>query len=108
MKEMWDYESQEPFLGKTKDIFEMVPEKSKNIQTIPKIGCELCGGNHKVDQYPHERRFSSEINTTSSDRKGKFPDGKSRSVDYSRPQWKWPTIWRPAQWENELCGMSTY
>ena len=97
MKEMWDYESQEPFLGKTKDISEMVPEKSKNIQTIPKIGCELCGGNHEVDQCPHERRFSSEINTTSSDRKGKFPNSKSRSVDYSRPQWKWPTIWRPAQ-----------
>ena len=61
----------------------MVPEKSKNIQSIPKIECELCGGNHEADQCPHERRFSSEINTTNPDRKGRFPDGKSRSVDYS-------------------------
>ena len=52
MKEMWDYESQEPFSGRTKDVSEMVPEKSKNIQSIPKIGCELCGGNHEVDQCP--------------------------------------------------------
>ena len=49
MKEMWDYESWEPFLGKTKDIPEMVPEKSKNIQSIPKIECELCSGNHEAD-----------------------------------------------------------
>ena len=94
---MWDYESQEPFLGKTKDVSEMVPEKSKNIQSISKIECELCGGNHEADQCPHERRFSLEINTTNPDRKGRFPNGKSRSVDYSKPQWKWPTIWRPAQ-----------
>ena len=97
MREMWDYESQEPFLGKTKDISEMVPEKSKNIQSIPKIECELCSGNHEADQCPHERRFSSEINTTHPDRKGRFPNGKSRSIDYSKPQWKQPTIWRPAQ-----------
>ena len=55
------------FWVKAKDIFEMVPEKSKNMQSIPKIGCELCSGNHKVDQCPHERRFSLEINTTSSE-----------------------------------------
>ena len=48
MKEMWDYESQEPFSGKTKDISEMIPEKSKNIQTIPKIGCEL---DVRIDKY---------------------------------------------------------
>ena len=97
MKEMWDYESQEPFSGKTKDVSEMVPEKSKNIQSIPKIECELCCGNHEADQCPKERRFSLEINTTHPDRKGKFPNGKSRSVDYSKPQWKQPTIWKPAQ-----------
>ena len=97
MREMWDYESWEPFSGKTKDVSEMVPEKSKNIQSIPKIECELCGGNHEADQCPHERRFSLEINTTNPDRKGRFPDGKSRSVDYSKPQWRKPTIWRPAQ-----------
>ena len=60
MREMWDYESQEPFLGKTKDVSEMVPERSKNIQSISKIECELCGGNHEADQCPHERRFSLE------------------------------------------------
>ena len=45
MKEMWDYESQEPFLGKTKDVSEVVPEKSKNLQTKSKIECELSGTN---------------------------------------------------------------
>ena len=97
LKEMWDYESQEPFSGKTKDISEMVPEKFKNIQLIPKIECELCRGNHEADQCLHKRRFSSEIYTTHPDRKDRLPDGKSRSVDYSKPQWRWPTLWRPAQ-----------
>ena len=130
MREMWDYKSWEHFSGKTKDVSEMVPERSKNIQSISKIKCELCGGNHEVfrnhvsemvperpkniqsiskiecelcggnheaDQCPHERRFSSEINITSPDRKDQFPNGKSRSVDYSKPQWRWPSIWRPTQ-----------
>ena len=88
MKEMWDYESWEPFLGKTRDVSEVVPEKSKNLQTKPKIECELCGGNHKVEQCPHEKRFSLGMDTTSSDTKDKFPNGKSKSVDYSKPQWK--------------------
>ena len=34
MKEMWDYESREPFSGKTKDISEMIPEKFNDIQSI--------------------------------------------------------------------------
>ena len=88
MKEMWDYESQEPFPGKTRDVSEVVPEKSKNLQAKPKIECELCGGNHKVEQCPHEKRFSLGMETTSSDTKDKFPNGKSKSVDYSKPQWK--------------------
>ena len=67
MKEMWDYESWEPFLGKTRDVSEVVPEKSKNLPTKPKIECELCGGNHKVEQCPHERKFSSGMDTTGSD-----------------------------------------
>ena len=58
MKEMWDYENWESFLGKTREVSEVVPEKSKNLQTKPKIECELCGGNHKVEQCPHERKFS--------------------------------------------------
>ena len=94
---MWDYESWGPFLGKTKDVSEIVPEKSKNIQSIFKIECELCGGNHEADQCPYQRRFSLGINTTSPDIKDRFPNGKSRSVDYSKLQWRWPSIWRPAQ-----------
>ena len=97
MREMWDYENREPFSGKVKDVSEMVPEKSKHIQTIPKIECELCGGNHEADQCPHERRFSSGKITTRLDIKNRFPNGKSRSIDYSKPQWKWPSLWRPAQ-----------
>ena len=88
MKEMWDYESQEPFLGKTRNVSEVVPERSKNLQTEPKIEYELCGGNHKVEQCPHERKFSLGMDTTSSDTKDRFPNGKSKSVDYSKPQWK--------------------
>ena len=49
MKEMWDYESQEPFLGKTGDISEKAPEKSRGSQTKSNNECELCGGNHKVE-----------------------------------------------------------
>ena len=30
MKEMWDYESQQPFSGKTRNVSEEAPEKSKN------------------------------------------------------------------------------
>ena len=86
MKEMWDYESQEPFLGKTRDVSEEAPEKSKSLQATLKIKCELCGGNHRVDQCPHERKFSLGMDTTSSDTKDRLPNGKSKSVDYSKPQ----------------------
>ena len=47
MKEMWGYESYEPFSGKTRDISEVTPEKSKSSQVKPKNECELCGGNHE-------------------------------------------------------------
>ena len=108
MKEMWDYESQEPFLGKTKDVSEIVPGKSKNLQLKLKIECELWGGNHKVEQCPHERKFSSGMNTTSSDAKDRLPNGKSKSVDYSKPQWRWPSIWRPAQSVNGIKNLVGY
>ena len=88
VKEMWDYESWESFLGKTRDVAAVDPEKSKNLQIKPKIGCELYGGNHRVEQCPHEREFSSGMDTTSSDTKDRFPNSKSKSVDYSKPQWK--------------------
>ena len=31
MKEMWDYESWEPFSGKTRDVFKIAPGKAKNL-----------------------------------------------------------------------------
>ena len=108
MKEMWDYESQEPFSGKARDISEKIPEESKSLQVKPKNECELCGGNHKVEQCPHERKFSLGTDTTSSDTKEKLPDGKSKSVDYSKPQWKRPLIWRPAQSVNGITNIVKY
>ena len=108
MKEMWDYECWEPFSGKTRDIYEVAPEKSKSLQAKPKIECELCGGNHKVEQCSHERKFSLGMDTTSSDTKDKLPDSKSKSVDYSKPQWKWPAIWRPAQSVNGITNLVKY
>ena len=44
--------------------------------------------------------------TTSSDSKEKLPDGKS--VDYSRTQRKWPTVWRPAQSVNGIANLVKY
>ena len=78
MKEMWDYESQESFSGKIRDISEKAPEKSKSSQVKSNNECELCGGNHKVEQCPHERNFSLGMDTTSSDSKEKLPDSKSK------------------------------
>ena len=46
MKEMWDYESREPFSGK----IEKAPEKPRGSQVKSSNECELCGGNHKVEQ----------------------------------------------------------
>ena len=108
MKEMWDYGSWEPFSGKTKDVSEAAPEKSKSLQAKPKSECELCGGNHKAEQCIHERKFSLGMDTTSSDTKEKLPDSKSKSVDYSKPQWKWPAIWRPAQSVNGITNLVKY
>ena len=78
MKEMWDYESWGPFSGKTRDVSKVAPEGPKNLQTKPKIECELCGGNHKVEQCPHERKFSLGMDTTSSDMKDKLLNDKSK------------------------------
>ena len=108
MKEMWDYESQEPFSGKTRDISKKAPEKSKSSQAKPKNECELCGGNHEAEQCPHERKFSLGMDTTGSDTKDKLPDGKSKGVDYSKPQWKQPEIWRPAQSVNGITNLVKY
>ena len=108
MKEMWDYESREPFSGKTRDISEKASEKSKSLQVKSKNECELCGGNHKVEQCPHKKKFSLGMDTTSSDTKDKLPDGKSKSVDCSKPQWNRPVIWRPAQSVNGITNIVKY
>ena len=108
MKEMWNYESQEPFSGKIRSISEKTPEKSRGSQAKSNNECELCGGNHKVEQCPHERKFSLGTDTTSSGSKEKLPDGKSKSVDYSKTQRKWPTIWRPAQSVNGITNLVKY
>ena len=42
------------------------------------------------------------------DTKEKLPDGKSKSVDYSKPQWKQPVIWRPAQSVNGITNIVKY
>ena len=48
------------------------------------------------------------MNTTSSDSKEKLLDGKSKSVDCSKPQRKWPTVWRPAQSVNGITNHVKY
>ena len=48
------------------------------------------------------------MNTTSSDSKEKLPDGKSKSVDYSKPQRNQPTIWRPTQSVNGITNLVKY
>ena len=108
MKEMWDYECREPFSGKTRDISEKAPEKSKSSQVKPNNKCELCGGNHKVEQCLHGRKFSLGMDTTSSDSKEKLPDGKSKSVDCSKPPRNQPTVWRPAQSVNGITNLVKY
>ena len=57
---------------------------------------------------PHERKFSLGMDTTSSDSKEKLPDGKSKSVDYSKTQGKRSTIWRPAQSVNGITNLVKY
>ena len=42
------------------------------MQLKSKIECELCGGNHKIEQCPHERKFGSGMEPTAkSDKKEK-------------------------------------
>ena len=74
MKEMWDYESREPFFGYKLGIFlKKAPEKPRGSQAKSNNECELCGGNHKVEQCPHERKFNLGTDTTSSDIKRRAP-----------------------------------
>ena len=80
----------------------------KNLKVKLNNECELCGGNHKVEQCPHKRKFSLGTDTTSSDSKEKLPDGKSKSIDYSKSQRNQPTIWRPAQSVNGITNIVKY
>ena len=52
MKEMWDYESQEPFLGKTKDVSEIVPGKSKIYNQSPKLSVNYVVETMKLNNVP--------------------------------------------------------
>ena len=98
MREMWDYENREPSSSKTKDASEVIPEGPKNVQSISKVECKLCGGNHETDQCPHESRFSQLGKDASKPKtRNRFHKGKSRSIDYFKLQWKWPSLWKPTQ-----------
>ena len=48
------------------------------------------------------------MDTTSSDTKDRFPNSKSKSVDYSKPQWRQPSIWRPVQSVNGRTNLVGY
>ena len=52
MREMCDYENEEPSLGKNKGASEVIPEGPKNVQLIPKLECELCGETMKLISAP--------------------------------------------------------
>ena len=61
------------------------PQKDLEVhKQSPTMNVSCVVGNHKVEQCPHERKFSLGTDTTSSDSKEKLPDGKSRSVDYPK------------------------
>ena len=86
MREMWDCENEEPSLGKNKGTSKVILEGLKNVQLIPKLECELCGGNHETDQCPHESRFSQLGKDASRPKtRNRFPKGKGRSIDYLKP-----------------------
>ena len=86
MREMWDYENEEPSLGKNKGPSEEILEGLKYVQLVSKIECELCGGNHGADQCPHASGFSQLGKDASRPKmRNRFPKGKSRSIDYLKP-----------------------
>ena len=105
MKEMWDYKGEKPSTSKDKGVSDVISRGPKNIPMTPKVQCELCGGNHEIDQCPHASRFSQLGRDASrSKTNGRFPKGKSKSIDYYKPQKKWPSLWRPAQSVNGKTG----
>ena len=62
----------------------------------------------RLNNVPHERKFSLGTDTTSSDSKEKLPDKKSKSVDYLKTPRRRPTIWRPAQSVNGITNLVKY
>ena len=62
----------------------------------------------KLNNVLMKENFSLGMDITSSDSKEKPPDGKSKSVDYSKPQRNWPTIWMPAQSVNGITNLVKY
>ena len=105
MKEMWDYEDGKPSPSRDKGVTDLTLRDPKNVQMAPKVQCELCGGNHANEQCPHANIFSQiGRNTSRSKVRGRFPKGKSRSIDYYRPLRKRPSPWRPAHSVNERLG----
>ena len=107
MREMWDYESWEPFSSKTRDVSKKIPEESKSLQVKFKNECELCGGNHKAEQCPHERKFSLGMDTTSYNTKEKLPDGKrlfQATMETAYNMEASPI----SQWNNKHCGISSH
>ena len=52
MREMWDYENEEPSLGKNKEASKVILEGLRMYNCYPMFECELCGGNHEIDQVP--------------------------------------------------------
>ena len=60
MKEMWNYESREPFSGKIRNISEKAPEKSRGSQAKSNNECELCVETTKLNNVLMKRKFSLE------------------------------------------------
>ena len=53
MRGMWDYESWEPFLSKSRDVSEIVPEKSKKIyKQYPKLNVNYVVETMKLTNAP--------------------------------------------------------
>ena len=105
---MWDYESQEPFSGKIRDVSKIAPEKSKSSQVKPKMSVNYVVKIIRLNNVLMKESLVWEWDTTSSDTKEKLPDGKSKSVDCSKPYWGQPVIWRPAQSVNGITNLVRY
>ena len=71
----------------------------------PKLNVNYVVETMKLTNAPMKESLVWRYIDTSPNRKDRFPDGMSRSVDYSKPQWRWPSIWRPAQSVNGITNL---